>query len=694
MTHTYTDDRTRALDALHHLDAGCAREEWHRIGRAAIAAGLTVDDLDDWSSTAPNYTGTKDVKAAFKTVKADGGTGPGTLFHLALENGWTDTQSKATGKPRSRANGSGNTKTSPKAEKSPDRQKSDPAAIWAKCTPATVEHGYIHRKRGLPGDLRIAPHLTIAGQDVAGFLAVPVRDMDGDLLSIQFIPEQGQKLNMPGASLAGGCYIVEGPADRTGTCYLAEGIGTGWSAHQAGRHPAAVTFGKGNMSKIAADMRRRFPDLRIVLVPDRGGEHQAVEIVKAIGMPAGHIELPQDKPANYDLNDLHLDEGLTAAADILEQIKGPPEPPLWPSFDGSIEAFLHTTPPPLAWFAHERLLAGRAHLLTGIGGSSKTRLLFHLGIAATIGHTPWGWQIDRTGSAALFLAEDTPDAIHRTIAAIATHSPFTREEREDMAKRLRVFPLAGHDTRLLAAAPGGGLLETEHAAGLIRRCKAIPDLRFIGLDPALALTEGDEMNAAHQRRLGEFVDRLAIETGACVVLVSHAAKALQSADEIGSHTSRGSGALTDAVRGEFTLRTMTAAEARQFGIADIEERKGHVQLVATKGNALPPAAFVPLWLRRAAGGVLELAELAAPEGEAEVLSRRDTDALAILREMTITGTVDLAEWKAECLIRGVLKSGTPESQKKAMQRITTALLVHGLIERGLGRGVFIPVGGV
>ena len=64
----------RAHDALHFLDAGCDRDTWHKIGRAAIAAGVTVDALDAWSSTAGNYAGIRDVQAAFRTIKPDGGT--------------------------------------------------------------------------------------------------------------------------------------------------------------------------------------------------------------------------------------------------------------------------------------------------------------------------------------------------------------------------------------------------------------------------------------------------------------------------------------------------------------------------------------------------------------------------------------------------------------------------------------------
>lgn len=50
-----------ARDALHAIDPACGRKDWHSIGRAAIAAGLTVEDLDEWSKAAPNYSGERDV---------------------------------------------------------------------------------------------------------------------------------------------------------------------------------------------------------------------------------------------------------------------------------------------------------------------------------------------------------------------------------------------------------------------------------------------------------------------------------------------------------------------------------------------------------------------------------------------------------------------------------------------------------
>lgn len=364
-------------------------------------------------------------------------------------------------------------------------------------------------------------------------------------------------------------------------------------------------------------------------------------------------------------------------------------PAVWPSTSGSVARYFDTPPPPLHWFVHERLLSNRAHLLTGVGGTSKTTVLYHLGIGAVLGRLPWRWDVKRTGSAILILAEDDASNVHRVIANHAAHGNLSQADHLLIAERLHVFPLAGQWCRLLAAGPNGTLVETEMARGLFQLVKQTPDLVFIGLDPALALTDGDEMSPAHQRRLGEFADRLALQAGACVVLASHSAKATTTADEVGSHNSRGSGAITDAVRGEFALRTMTAAEARRFGITDLAERKAHVQLVMTKSNAAPPSAFVPEWLKRGIGGLLSPAQI--EEGEAETIGPRERKALDILINLTRDSTPQMKDWRERCIAEGIVTGKNDAAREKCMNRIRTALLKGNLIERGSTKGIYAPV---
>lgn len=356
----------------------------------------------------------------------------------------------------------------------------------------------------------------------------------------------------------------------------------------------------------------------------------------------------------------------------------------WP--DGHINGYFEQAPPAVQWFARERLLAGRGHLLVGVGGSSKTRALYHLGVGAVLGRLPWEWTIDTVGSAALFLTEDVAAQVHRTLHALG--SMLKPAERALLVERLRVFPLAGKGARLLRL-KGDALAETEAHGWMLRRLDAMSrPLAFVGIDPALGVTEGDELNQAHQRRLGEMVDALAIRTGACAVLAAHAAKGIGSLPELTSHSARGAGALTDALRAEFTMRSMTADEARRFGIKDLAERARHVQMAATKGNDLPPEAFVPFWMRRGAGGFLEQVELTLDE--AGELDGRDEAVLAVLVKHAASGDSSLEFWRKQCVAAGLLTTTSEQAQVKQMQRIASKLMNAGRIEHGRNRGLYRP----
>ncbi|MCP5191190.1 MAG: AAA family ATPase [Pseudomonadales bacterium] len=358
----------------------------------------------------------------------------------------------------------------------------------------------------------------------------------------------------------------------------------------------------------------------------------------------------------------------------------------WPQGDGRIDRFMGEPAPDREWFVKERLLAGRAALLTGLGGSYKTSLMYHLAFAGVIGRLPWDWEVGGTGKALLFLTEDTAEDAHEMLQRFAPE--LSPEEQTLLRENLRIWPMAGEDCRVLVVGPGGIGINA-NGYGLIELVKSFANVRFIGLDPALGLSAGDELNQGHQRFLGQFVDRLAIETGACAMLVSHAAKGLGSAETLNSHMSRGGGAITDAVRAEIAVRAMTPKEALAFGIADEAEAARHIQVKLTKANKAPPSARAPLWLRITDGGLLAPAGLVAAEPSAVRLTVADEKAMEVLRELCRVASPASHEWRSACRDRGLF-SGTDEAVKKAHDRTKARLLALGLIARGVGRGVFIP----
>jgi putative DNA primase/helicase len=80
---------SRARSALFFLDAGCDRDTWVKLLMSAKAAGLTVEDAIEWSSSAGNYGGERQVREVWRGIKA-GAVGVGTLFYTARANGWRD----------------------------------------------------------------------------------------------------------------------------------------------------------------------------------------------------------------------------------------------------------------------------------------------------------------------------------------------------------------------------------------------------------------------------------------------------------------------------------------------------------------------------------------------------------------------------------------------------------------------------
>lgn len=315
-------DTDRARAALRTIPPDLPRDEWHAVGRAAIAAGLTVDDLDTWSAPATNYKGRPDVVAAFRTIKPEGGTGAGTLFHHARQYGFGDAGSARPAQPISRP---------AKAPHRPAKQAAsiDPAEIWSRCQreldlPADPADAYINRKRGKPDGLRLYPAtaapLIIRGQNVGGYLAVPCWDGD-KLQTLQFIPPAGgDKLNLPGASFGSGFFTVGEITDRA---YIVEGIGQAWAVNQATGAAAVVCFGAGRMATVAKALKAKHPAARLVIIPDKGKEADAEKIAAAVS--GQWVAMPADKPSNYDCNDYAAEHGSEALAALLERPQAPPQ---------------------------------------------------------------------------------------------------------------------------------------------------------------------------------------------------------------------------------------------------------------------------------------------------------------------------------------------------------------------------------
>ena len=385
----------RARSAISAIPADLPRDDWHRIGRAGIAAGLDVEALVEWSRPAQNFKSEQDVRSAFKGITADGGTGAGTLFKTAKEYGWQD--SDLTTKPVRIATKPVAAKPKPKAKPRPGMSA---AEVWARCEPATTDHEYVQAKGmgGAPLDgLRVVPAgdpLRIIGRLPAdGALVVPAYSPTGELQSLQLVTigdtaarlkAQGEsaKRNLAGAPMTGASFTV-GELVAGATVNVCESVGTAWACWQATGNAAVVCFGWGNVARVTADIRQRVPSAKIVLAPDVGKDDEAIAIARELGCAVALM--PSGKDNNYDANDLARDEGHDVLAELLERAQAPAKSAPRYKLLGADEL---RELPPLAWRVRGVLPAVGLAALYGPSASGKSFLAFDMAAAIAEG-TPW-----------------------------------------------------------------------------------------------------------------------------------------------------------------------------------------------------------------------------------------------------------------------------------------------------------------
>ena len=486
----------RARDALHWLDASCPREDWVKVGMAAKAGGLTFDDFHSWSASAGNYANEKDCHNVWKSFSESGGVTAATLFAMANESGWADsTERIETPRPslsivKSKITPQTSIVQAPNA---------NATAIWNSCISATNAEGYIYRKQGNPEGLKVYPAsakpLLIRGLNMTGYLVVPCWDGQ-HLQTLQFIPpDKGDKLNLPNASFNNGFFTV---GKITECVYICEGIGQAWAINKATGHAAIVCFGAGRFNRVAELIREQQPTINMVLVPDAGKELQAIEIANSLA--CGFVELPDNSPKNYDVNDYLLEHGVIALAEILSRVKAPAMRYKLLSSEALYNAA------PMKWIVRGVLPEMGLSALYGASGSGKSFLALDMGCAIANGDTEWfGRRVNK--APVTYVCLEGEAGLGKRVKAWSLY--YKKSVPDTLQFITQPFDLLSNDVAELGKSiiAGGG------ANGLVM------------LDTLNRASEGaDENSSVDMGRLIAASKRLQSLTGGLVLLVHHTGK--------------------------------------------------------------------------------------------------------------------------------------------------------------------------
>lgn len=403
-------------------------------------------------------------------------------------------------------------------------------------------------------------------------------------------------------------------------------------------------------------------------------------------------------------NDLkQLDPRRSASADKVRQetfVRATPKgaaaamsmtlkPPNWlpPKVPLRIARFVNAKPP--AYVIDELLVAGRAANLCGLGGTSKTTLLMTWAVMVVLGIDMLGWRVCKTGHAVLVLAEDTVEDSQRSFADLIDHLKLSEQQVEELFEKLHIFSAAGQSIRLIDK---GNLDESSaRQRSFIDYCQSLKSVALIGLDPAAGLHNSSELDVNDMRELAMVVEKIAMKTQAAVVLVTHAAKAIQGyGNEMpGSHITRGSAALTDALRLEMLVLGMNSRLAKRYKIPD-SERGRYIRFCVTKANKLPEIAWLPKWFARGEGGMLKLAQFGPHAADSPLAGLQENVLSLFLEPDPDTGELravrqKFVSLKNLCIDRQLVTSTSSAAQDTAARRLLQELQKLKLVEP-LGQG--------
>lgn len=370
--------------------------------------------------------------------------------------------------------------------------------------------------------------------------------------------------------------------------------------------------------------------------------------------------------------------------------------------------FLDEEPPRPEWVLQDALLAGACGFVVGHQGAGKSRFLLQLGAAVATGHTGFlgtAFRPAKKGRVlAVFCEETRPVLWRRERRMFNAFCPKTAASDGGPGVDLRPHPAepdfrgnfigiaaAGADVRLIQTAKGDAE-PSQNFHELLTLAKSIPGLTLVILDPLSRLFGGNENDNAQATVFCSLLEKLAVETGAAVLVCAHTTKgvakrkdgSLDLAAALHQDAMRGASAFSGAARFQVNLCSLPGKTARTLGVARDAADGQFVAGRSCKVSEGPEGQT--FYLRRESGGTLRHVEAEragqdkAIEVElieritAEVRRREEVGEPALT--LKALGDVFPARWKVDL----------PGATKAAVRAAAQAAILDGALFEITRRG--------
>ena len=250
--------------------------------------------------------------------------------------------------------------------------------------------------------------------------------------------------------------------------------------------------------------------------------------------------------------------------------------------------------PPVFDFVLPALKQGSCGAIVATGGVGKTMLALQLAITVSSGHDLLQLELlnwtCKTGKVVFFSGEDDLEVLQKRVHTMGEHMPPA--QREIMYQNLEVASLVGLMSKID---------DFDWLQFFSDRTKGA---RLVVFDTLRRFHNRDENDNGEMSELLGHLEALCLEHNTTIIFLHHTNKGTGA--EVTQHASRGASALTDNVRWQVNLATMSEDEAKTAMDGTIicaTERAWYVKLIFAKINYSAP--INDIWFKKQNGGALK-----------------------------------------------------------------------------------------
>jgi putative DNA primase/helicase len=419
-----------------------------------------------------------------------------------------------------------------------DEAAKEAAAVWQAAPAAPDDHPYLVRKRIKAHGARLD----------GGRLMIPARDADGELHSLQYIDAKGDKLFLAGGAKKGHHCLLGQPVDVLLMC---EGYATGATLYEATGQPVAVAFDAGNLEPVATALRKKFPNLALILCADddETGLKNAKAAAQAVG---GRVAIPDfgaTRPEGAtDFNDMAVHCGPETVKAVIGTTLATSL-----GLDDHLVALdeMGDADKPLPHVVDKWIPTDEVTLLAGHGGSGKSLVALILAVCVALG-LPFAGLATKQASVLFYSAEDGKRVLLKRLHRICN---ALKIDVADLKGKLHLLDASDLDSALHQEQRAGGkiVLETPKLAELADLVRRL-DAGLVVIDNASDAYDDDEIKRPRVRAFIRSLRTKIARPGRAVLLLAHVNKVSAiNKKAAGTEDYSGSTAWHNSVRSRLSL---------------------------------------------------------------------------------------------------------------------------------------------